>query len=41
MTLTSACLRALPCIPFVALWLAVPCALTEWSALAVCRVVYP
>ena len=41
MTLTSACLRALPCLPFVALWLAVPCALTGRAALAVCRAVYP
>lgn len=41
MTLTSACLRALPCIPFVALWLALPCALTERAAIAVCRAVYP
>lgn len=41
MTLTSATFRALPCLPFVALWLALPCALTERAALVVCRVVYP
>ena len=41
MTLTSACVRALPCLPFVALWLALPCALTERAALVVCRAVYP
>ena len=40
MTLTSACARALPCLPFVALWLALPCAPTERAALAVCRAVY-
>ena len=41
MTLTSACLRAVPCLPFIAAWLALPCALTERAALAVCRAVYP
>ena len=41
MTLSAACLRALPCLPAVALWLALPCALTERAALAVCRRAYP
>ena len=40
MTLEAACLRALPCLPFVALWLVLPCALTERAALAVCRIMY-
>ena len=41
MTLTSSTFRALRCVPFVALWLALHCALTERAALAVCRAVYP
>ena len=41
MTLSAACARALPCLPFVALWLALPCALTERVTLAACRAVYP
>lgn len=41
MSLSAAVLRAIPVAPFVALWLALPCAITERAALAVCRVVFP
>ena len=42
MTLESACLRALPCLPFVALWLVLPrCAVLDGVTLAACRAVYP
>lgn len=40
MSLSSACLRALPCLPFVVSWLLLPCPLTERAAFAVCGRAY-
>lgn len=42
MTLSAAILRALPCLPLVALWLVLPpCPVVERVTLAACRAVYP